>query len=49
MKGYWLRVLTAFALLKVASRVMKDAESVLTTTHQVREIESEELPESVDG
>lgn len=41
MKAYWLRIAAAWILLKFASRVMKDAESILRQATDSTQLEHE--------
>lgn len=44
MTGYWLRVLGAFALLKAASSLMRDAEKLLGTS-----VDTKDTPPDITG
>lgn len=39
MKAYWLRILGAFLLLKLASGLMKDAENILSAANEAKGVE----------
>lgn len=42
MRGYWLRILGAWLLLRIVSALVKDAEKLLTKTADTNQIISRE-------